>query len=102
MSTDYFRACLNNTDPETNYAVLLDLMGEVRRPFKLLDGMRVFAHGDVQNTFKAVMDTSIPVSARDVDKITDAQANLAQYGIFPLIKFGIGASRDPVSLTFPR
>ncbi|KHO01904.1 Peptidase M13 [Metarhizium album ARSEF 1941] len=101
MVHSYFDTCMNARDPETSYAVLLDLMEEVRRPFNALDHMSVFTHGDQQDTWRRTADATRPVDVIDAQGANRAMLNLGRYGIFPLFKFGVGVSYKDHTRTGP-
>lgn len=97
LAQDYYKGCMNDNDTEANYGVLLSLLEEVRGPFSWYDRMNLSSGGESQNRGKLRLNTTAPVSSEDTPVVVAAIMNLGRYGIFPVYKFGLGASySDPV------
>lgn len=102
MAGRYFNGCMGAELSYQNIgdSVLLDLMEEVNRPFAALDSMHVSSKGDRVDMYKPSMDTSKGLDAGEEKMVMGAIVNLAKYGIFPFIRYGVGVSEvSPVSTT---
>ena len=91
----YYNACMDDLpgSRDVGDSVLLDLMEEVNRPFAVYDSMVKSTTGDRVDTFRPSTNTSERIDSNDEPLVRQATVNLALYGIFPIVRYGIGASQ---------